>query len=112
MRRSIQLMTAVLAGLLTGAVLAGNGDGARGPGVGSVGPGAGDAAASSGGQAAPALTEILGDQDQLQTRDQLKDQDPDQLKDQDQTRDQLKDQHLDQLKDQDQTRDRLHQTTE
>ena len=116
MRRSISLLAAILAGLFAGATLAANGDGGRGAGTGSAGPTVGDPVASGGGQAAPALTEILGDRDQLRTKDQLQDEDPDQLKDQDQTRDQLKDQHLDQLKDQDrdqdQTQDRLHQTTE
>jgi hypothetical protein len=114
MRRSIHLLAAILAGLLAGTALAANGDGGCGTSAGSGGPTNGDPVASGGGQAAPALTEILGDQDQLRTRDPLQDEDPDQLKDQDQIRDQLKDQHLDQLKDreQDQTQDRLHQTTE
>lgn len=114
MRRSIHLLAAVLVGLFAGTALGANGVGGRGSSAGSGGPTNGDPVASGGGQAAPALTEILGDQDQLRTRDPLQDEDSDQVKDQDQIRDQLKDQHLDQLKDQDQTRDqdRLHQTAE
>ena len=98
MRSLILLGTTVLAGLFAGAVMAANGDGGRGPGAVAA-PGGGASVTSGGGQTAPALIEILGDQDRLRDRDQ----------------DQLKDQHLDQLKDQDQTRlqeqDRLHQDT-